>query len=232
MVAEFLFHLVHRGVRRGRACRLRGGGAVLHAGELGHDAVGRVIVGVQFLPGARHLQGIVNPAKVHEQKHVMINRLRTGRTKRESLRQRKVRLFEHALLFGAAFGMLKPPFIDAAANRAAQFGKGLLGHLVANKPPVPLEPVEIMLEIDFLHKIRDFLYRRVISHPISDQAFRIPAPELMVPLDRFIRHLIHRLPVDFHDDTKRRQVGIHPVQRKTFLDEKLIRGAMVEDHLA
>ena len=54
----------------------------------------------------------------------------------------------------------------------------------------------------------------------------------MVEVEHVLVKLGHRLAVDFHDDAERRFVGIHPVQRETFLDVKFVGRVVVKNDLA
>ena len=51
----------------------------------------------------------------------------------------------------------------------------------------------------------------------------------MIVLDDVFSQFGQGLAIDLHNDPERSQVRVHPIQRKTFLDKKLVLGVMVEN---
>ena len=88
-----------------------------------------------------------------------------------------------------------------------------------------------MAQVGLLDPFGNFLDRGVVVNDVAAQALGVLLPELVVALEDVLGERGKRLAVDLHDDAEGREVGIHPVQRETLLDEELVLGVMVEDHL-
>ena len=91
--------------------------------------------------------------------------------------------------------------------------------------------VEVEAQVGLLDPVADLLDRGVVVNDVTGQPLGELLPELVVPVQDVLRQRRQRLAVDLHDDAKGRQIRIHPVQRKAFLDVELVLGVMVEDDL-
>src|SRR6185369_14753417 len=92
-------------------------------------------------------------------------------------------------------------------------------------------PLEIASLVYPLGPGRDFLNGCVVSYPVADEPRAILTPEFVVGCHDFVIELGWRLPIDLHDNSVGRQVGIHPIERKTLLEEKLVLWVVIENDL-
>ena len=219
--------------------------------ELLDEALRRGVVRVQLLEGARDEQRVVELAQAHEEVRVAEHGLGAEGAEGEGLTEGEVALADHALLLGEvaglaggiaalgafvalATGLVDAPEVDAG-DGAAEFGEGLLRVVIADKAGVGLhvnavhfEVLVVALDVNLLGDPADVGDGGVVGEPVADEALGILAPELVVAVHDFLRHLHQWLAVDLHDDAGGGEVRIHPLQREALLHVEVMVGIFVE----
>ena len=103
---------------------------------------------------------------------------------------------------------------------------------IADEALAALETAGITVQVNLFRKIGDLPDAGIIGNPVSNEPSGVLAPKLVIFLEHVRGQRRQRLPVDFHDDTGRRFVREHPIQRKTFLHVKIVAGVVIEDDFA
>ena len=148
--------------------------------------------------------------------------------KRPRLTKGKIRLRAHALLFRRIGRMIHAPGVKPGLG-TPQLGKHLVRVGVLNETRVASETGEILFSKSLFGKGGHLLNRGVVVQPVANHRRQHILSNNHGPADNFIGQLRQRLPVDFHDQSVRFEIRIHPVERKTFLDIKFAVGILVEN---
>ena len=124
--------------------------------------------------------------------------------------------------------MFRAPGIQPADGRA-QLGEGFAGGLILRKTLVTRVTLEVFAQTVLVREIAYLLHGSLFIQPAAEHLIGQLFPIILV-LGRVLSGDFSARPtVQLKNEAVRHEAGIHPVQRETFLDEKLTSGIVIED---
>src|SRR5215218_411152 len=120
---------------------------LLDVGQLLDETFNLTVIRIQSQTGPGYNRSVVETSLAGQKLYVTEDGFRAVGAKGKGLAEGKVCFLQHASAFGGR-SIRGPPIVNAA-NGAAEFGKGFLSLVIANKLAITFEAVEIPLQIYF-----------------------------------------------------------------------------------